>query len=99
MKNFDWATYGVAELNAQEMEEVNGGDGKFHYWEFGLACVLLGPIGGAFYLLGVAQNWTKIIWYFVIMFEELTITEQENISGGELVIAIIAFFCYQLGKD
>ena len=39
------------------------------------------------------------------MFEELTITEQENISGGELVvatialIATIAFFCYQLGKD
>lgn len=26
------------------------------------------------------------------MFEELTITEQENISGGELVIATIAFF-------
>ena len=33
MKNFDWATYGVAELNAQEIEEVNGGDGKFHYWQ------------------------------------------------------------------
>jgi hypothetical protein len=33
------------------------------------------------------------------MFEELTITEQENISGGELVIATIAFFCYQLSKD
>ncbi len=25
MKNFDLATYGVAELNAQEMEEVSGG--------------------------------------------------------------------------
>ena len=56
MKNSELTTYGVAELNAQEMEEVNGGDGKFHYWEFGLACVLLGPLGGAFYLLGVAQN-------------------------------------------
>ena len=35
------------------------------------------------------------------MFEELTITEQENISGGELVIATIAFFCYhadQIGR-
>ncbi len=52
----DLATYGVIELNAQEMEEVNGGDGKFHHWEFCLAYTLLGPLGGAFYLLGVAQN-------------------------------------------
>ena len=29
MKNSELTTYGVAELNAQEMEEVNGGDGKW----------------------------------------------------------------------
>ncbi len=39
------------------------------------------------------------------MFEELTITEQENSSGGKAVLAVIAlvatiaFFCYELGKD
>ena len=46
----------IVELNAQDVENVNGGDGKFHAWEFAFCNMIAGPVGGLWYVIGVAQN-------------------------------------------